>query len=82
MNTPQEPMYVWQQKDWPQWSFDPAAIQKALSSARLAQGMLLGAVHAIGFGSADLDKVLSEIWVQEAMSTAAIEGQSLDLEQV
>jgi len=82
MNTPQSPLYVWQRKDWPQWRFDPAAVQKALSSARLAQGMLLGAVHAIGFGSADLDKVLSEIWVQEAISTAAIEGQALDLDQV
>lgn len=76
------PQYVWQRPDWPAWRYDVATVLLAVSEARLAQGRLLGAVQAIGIESSEIDVVLRDIWIQEAISTSAIEGQTLDLDAV
>lgn len=76
------PQYIWQRPDWPAWRYDVATVLLAVSEARLAQGRLLGAVHAIGIESSEIDFVLRDIWIQEAIATSAIEGQTLDLDAV
>ena len=72
--------YLWQQPGWPQLQTDAAALAPALEAARLEQGRLLGLLDAIGLVSAR--ETARELWVQEALATAQIEGERLDLEAV
>ena len=74
------PRYIWQHPAWPQLAFDAAALAPALDQARLEQGRLLGLLGAIGLAQAN--EVQRELWVQEALATAAIEGEQLNLESV
>ncbi len=75
-------MYIWQLPGWPNWRFDGHALGEALASARLIQGRLLGKAQAIGLDSDAIISVVNDIWVDDAIATAAIEGQRLDLAQV
>lgn len=78
--TTKPPSYIWQHPTWPALTFDSPALMQDLSNARLEQGKLLGLLQAIGFESGQ--EIARELWVQEAMATAAIEGEKLDLEAV
>jgi Fic family protein len=79
-NPPASPRYIWQHRAWPQLSFDAAALAPALDQARLEQGRLLGLLGAIGLEQANA--VQRDLWVQEALATAAIEGELLNLESL
>jgi Fic family protein len=74
------PLFIWQHADWPALRVDMATLAPALDSARLEQGRLLGLLDAIGLVPAQ--EVARELWVQEALATAEIEGQRLDLAAV
>ncbi|MDB5796148.1 MAG: Fic family protein [Paucimonas sp.] len=74
--------YVWQNPSWPTWRYDHASLMPAVTDARQTLGELLGAARTVGFASENLENALEEIWIQEAISTAAIEGQKLDLAEV
>lgn len=74
------PSFIWQHASWPALAFDPAALAPELDQARLAQGKLLGLLDAIGLGQEQ--ELQHELWVQEALATAAIEGQQLNLASV
>ena len=78
LSTP--PSYIWQHRAWPLLTFDATALAPALDLARLEQGRLLGLLGAIGLQQAN--EVQRELWVQEALATAAIEGQQLNLESL
>ena len=77
---PQRPSYIWSQPGWPALTFDQAALTDALSRARLAQGMGHGLAQAIGL--AHHPEIVHDIWVAEAMATAGIEGETLNLDAV
>jgi len=79
-NPTQAPSYVWQLSAWPRLTFDATALAAALERARLEQGRLLGLLSAIGIAQAKA--VQCELWVQEALATAAIEGEQLNLESL
>lgn len=85
-NTHQQPhqqlIYVWQRPTWPQWNFDAAALVAPLAQARQQQGIALGKAQAIGFENVGMAQVMREIWIHGAISTAAIEGQKLDMDTV
>ena len=72
--------YLWQQPGWPALRVDAAALAPALDAARLEQGRLLGLLDAIGLVPAQ--EVAGDLWVREALSTARIEGQQLELAAV
>lgn len=72
--------YLWQNTGWPKLVFDAEALAKDLDLARLQQGRLLGLLDAIGLS--DAQEIARELWVQEAMATAAIEGEKLNLDAV
>lgn len=74
------PRYLWQQPGWPTLQVDAVALAHALESARIEQGRLLGLLDAIGLWPAQ--EIARDLWVQEALATAQIEGQRLDLEAV
>ena len=78
--TSTQPRYLWQHPAWPALAFDAAALAPDLDLARLEQGKLLGLLSAIGLAQAQ--EVRRELWVQEALATAAIEGENLNLESV
>ena len=77
-NPPDSPSYIWQHPAWPQLTFDATVLALALDQARLEQGRLLGLLSAIGLEQANA--VQRDLWVQEALATAAIEGEQLNLE--
>lgn len=76
----QAPRYLWQRSTWPSLRFDDAVIARDLIQARQQQGKLLGQAKAIGL--TELDQVVKDIWVEDALATAAIEGEKLDLSAV
>lgn len=82
MNTPQSPIYVWQQPTWPQWTYDLEALTSVLAHARQQQGLVIGKAQAVGLASDYLTPVINQIWINEVIATAAIEGQQLNLDWV
>ena len=72
--------YIWQRRGWPLLTFDAEALLQDVQAARMQQGKLLGQADAIGLTG--LQEVTRDLWIQEAMATAAIEGDQLDLEAV
>lgn len=73
-------MYLWQAPGWPGLTWDANAVTGPLSQARLAQGRMLGL--ASGLGMADLAQLQLAGWTQEALATAGIEGEQLQLNSV
>jgi len=57
--------------------YDGPRVAAVLAEARRAQGRVEGQLAALGFDARQ--QLAAEAWVQEAMSTAAIEGERLDL---
>ncbi|MEJ7687692.1 MAG: Fic family protein [Variovorax sp.] len=72
--------HIWQRANWPKLHFDLAAASPALLRARELQGQVHGMARAIGMP--DLQAVEEELWTREAMATAAIEGENLDMAAV
>jgi Fic family protein len=73
-------MYLWQSAQWPHFQYDPQAVQPALVSARLAQGRMLGMASSLQL--VDLGELQLTGWAQEAVATAQIEGEVLQLNSV
>ncbi len=72
--------YVWQQAGWPSLQYDPVLVSESLARARRAQGVVEGKLAVLGFEQKL--ELAAEAWSQEAMATAAIEGERLDLAAV
>lgn len=73
-------MYLWQASGWPALTWDANAVTAPLAQARLAQGRMLGL--AGGLGMMDLAELQLAGWTQEALATAQIEGEQLQLNSV
>ena len=73
-------MWIWQSVLWPQFSFDSNALQAALVAARRAQGRLLGAAEQLQL--LDVSELQLAGWTREALATAQIEGEVLQLNSV
>lgn len=69
--------YVWQLRGWPRLSFDKDHLAEELALARRAEGLVEGKLAALGFQ--ERQDLAAEAWAQEALATAAIEGETLDL---
>jgi len=72
--------WVWQARAWPELTFESEKLATALSRARVEQGRLLGKAEAVGFDNLPLAQ--QDVWAGEAMATAAIEGEALNLAAV
>lgn len=73
-------MYIWQQPDWPSFTWDEAALRPRLDTVRLLQGRLLGRTDA-ATDEADL-QIEMEALIQNAIRTSEIEGEHLDVGSV
>jgi Fic family protein len=75
-----QPRFLWQRPGWPRFAVDEATIAMPLKEARLAQGRVTGKAQALGLEA--VGSAAGEIWAAEALATAAIEGEKLDLDAV
>ncbi len=73
-------LWIWNATTWPELTFQAERLTQSLKSARSEVGRLFGKAEAIG--ATDLADVEREVWSGEAISTAAIEGEILNLASV
>jgi Fic family protein len=72
--------WVWQSPSWPRFTFDVTRLAQPLALARQEAGALFGAAAAVGLE--ECTELEREVWANEAVATAAIEGEVLDLAAV
>ncbi len=72
--------YIWQCDSWPKLVWDSNALLSLLGRARLMQGNLLGRVRRLGFQLGE--EAQADILTEEAIKTAAIEGEQLNPQMV
>jgi Fic family protein len=77
---PTKPIYIWQRPDWPVFEVDSNAIAKELEHARHQQSLLAGLLTAIGV--VEKQELMGDLWIEDTVATAAIEGEKLDVEAV
>jgi Fic family protein len=73
-------MYLWQSPGWPGLSWDANALTASLAQVRIAQGRMLGLAGSLGM--VDLAELQLSGWAQEAVATAQIEGEVLQINSV
>jgi Fic family protein len=73
-------MYIHQQKDWPQFTWDAELITKILGSVRHRQGQILGQMQALGFRIQE--ETMLKTLTMDVMKSSEIEGELLNPEQV
>jgi len=72
--------WIWNAPAWPELTFQSERLAQSLKRARNEVARLFGKAEAIG--ATDLADVEREVWSGEAISTAAIEGEILNLASV
>ena len=70
----------WQQPDWPQFTYDAAALEPLEHRFLRRSGEFIGAFKHIGPGDRDVLKI--ELIGDEALKTSEIEGELLNRESV
>lgn len=73
-------MWIWQSPSFPEFSFDANTVQASLVAARTAQGRMLGVAGQLQLLEAT--ELQLSGWSREAMATAKIEGEVLQLNSV
>jgi Fic family protein len=72
--------YIHDQRDWPQFRWNPEKVAKLLASVRHQQGRLIGHMEALGFPLRQ-EAVLQTL-TEDVVKSSEIEGELLDVEQV
>jgi Fic family protein len=73
-------MYLWQSSQWPEFQVDLVALQPALAGARYAQGRAMGLASHLQL--MDWGDLQLQGWADEAIATAQIEGEILQINSV
>lgn len=73
-------MYIWEQPDWTNLTWQDASIAAPLAAVRYDQGRLIGRMEALGFKLRE-EAVLQTL-TQDVVKTSEIEGEQLDATQV
>jgi Fic family protein len=68
--------WIWQNLEWPRFTWDARALSAPLAAARRAQGQAAGMAKLLD-ASADLQAQL-DVLTKEGVATSAIEGEKLD----
>jgi Fic family protein len=72
--------YIWQNKSWPDFTWDSDLLLKPLGDVRFNQGSLIAQIRELGF---DIQQAArADVLVEEALKTSAIEGETLDPDAV
>jgi len=72
--------YIWQQNNWPHWTYDHRRLAPLLAQVHLAQGHLLGRMHDLGFQLRD--QATLRILTEDVLKTSEIEGEKLNPDSV
>lgn len=72
--------YIWQQNNWPYWTYDHRRLAPLLAQVHLAQGHLLGRMHDLGFQLRD--QATLRILTEDVLKTSEIEGEKLNPDSV
>ncbi len=72
--------YIWQSGSWPIFTWNSDSLLFPLAKSRLSQGNLLGRVKQLGFELGE--EAQADILTEEAIKTAAIEGEKLNPQMV
>lgn len=72
--------YIWQKKNWTDFSWQSEELISLLGEARQAQGKILAKEKSLGFKLAQ--EAQAEILVEETVKTSAIEGEILNRDSV
>ena len=73
-------MYLWEQKDWPTFTWDEIKLAALLAKVSREQGRLLGRMEALGFELRQ--EAHLRILTDDAVKSSEIEGENLDPDQV
>ena len=74
------PRYIWQLPDWPNLTYDAAALAAPLALVHRAQGQLMGRMAELGM--AQREQATLQVLTQEVIKTSEIEGERLSLDTV
>ncbi|MDH0865225.1 Fic family protein [Mitsuaria sp. GD03876] len=74
------PTWIWQRPDWPDFHYDAQDVAPYLTEAYLMHGGIEGKAVAIGLG--ETSPVVLDLFSEEVVATAAIEGERLSLDAV
>ena len=72
--------YIWQNSDFPNFTYDKNLILSLLADVKLKQGILLGKMASIGF--VDNKKTVANVLAEDVIKSNEIEGLKLNIEQV
>jgi Fic family protein len=72
--------WIWTSPAWPSLTYDLEQLGEPLRRARVEHARLFGKAEAIGVD--ELARVQRDVWSGDAVATAAIEGEALDLASV
>lgn len=72
--------YIYQHKQWPQFTWNEQEISLILGEVRLLQGKILGQMGAMGF--AVKEEALLSTLTLDVLKSSEIEGETLNFEQV
>ena len=78
--TANSPQYIWQNKNWTDFSWHSDRILPLLGKARHIQGKIFFRMKSLGFNLTQ--EAQAEILTEEAVKTAAIEGEILNRDSV
>lgn len=73
-------IWNWQQKDWPNWRYDPHALEELEQCFLFGAGRLAGAWNHLS--NVDQDEVKLLVLSDEALKSSEIEGEYLDRDSV
>ena len=74
------PSYIHERRDWPRFRWDDGALAERLAAVRHRQGRLVGRMEALGFPLTS--EATLETLTEDVVTTSAIEGESLNRQQV
>ena len=74
------PHYFWEDRNWPNFRWRAEALLQPLADVRKRQGRFLRAMEELGFE--DSLRAYAVATEEDAIQTAAIEGENLDREKV
>ena len=73
-------MYIYQHKDWPEFTWAQARLAPLLAETRHGQGRLLGRMEQLGFPLRE--EATLQTLTQDVVKTSEIEGEKLDAREV
>lgn len=73
-------MYIWEKKDWPDFTWDETSLSRLLARVSREQGRLLGKMESLGF---DLrNEAHLRTLTEDVVKSSEIEGETLEPDQV